>query len=128
MSWKSSYFKLPHKYKAERVKHAGFSFASQGEAGLHAYLKLLQQAGEILEIQVQPQVELTRARIICKPDFKLTMPDGSTRYAEFKGFETDVWRIKRKLWMFYGPAELDVYKGSGVRCRLVETLVPDVVK
>ena len=37
---------------------------------------------------------------------------------------TPAWRIKRKLWMVHGPAPLRIYKGSGTRLVLAETIVP----
>lgn len=96
------------------------------EAARFAELKLLERAGQVKEIHCQPQVELTRAKIIYKPDFLVTIADGSTHYEEVKGFETPEWRIKRRLWLWYGPGKLIVFKGSASRLFEHETLIPKI--
>lgn len=111
-----------NKYRNKKVELAGYSFASKAESDLFLHLKSMEQAGEITELKCQQTVYLSRARIIYKPDFSY-FRDGVKEYAEYKGFETSDWRIKRKLWMFYGPGVLYIYKGS---CKLYETIVPDL--
>ena len=59
------------------------------------------------------------------PDFKVEcLKTNEIYWVEAKGFETDVYRIKRRLWLWYGPGRLEVYKGSAQRVTLFETLVP----
>lgn len=109
----------------KRVRHAGFSFASQLEAALYDILVQRKADGEIDDIQLQPQVRLTRAGILMKPDFRATCTaTGKELYFEAKGFETDIWRLKRRLWEVYGPGPLEVWKGSAKRPRLVEVVGP----
>jgi len=118
--------KKPSKYGARKTEIAGRSFASASEASCFQYLQALEQAGELRDLRCQVTVYLTRAKIIYRPDFMFI--DAATNrvtYAEFKGFETSDWRIKRKLWMFYGPGVLRIYKGSARRIWLHETLTPD---
>jgi hypothetical protein len=111
------------KYGNTKVSHAGYSFASKGEAGCFDMLSLLEKAGKIRDIKTQVTVYLTRARIIYKPDFQFEdLELAQTVYAEFKGFETSDWRIKRRLWMYYGPARLRIYKGA---MTLVEEIIPE---
>jgi predicted nuclease of restriction endonuclease-like RecB superfamily len=110
------------KYKNKRTELAGYSFASKGESGLFLFLKAMEQGGEISELRTQETVYLSRARIIYKPDFSF-LKDGIKEYAEYKGFETPEWRIKRRLWMSYGPGTLYIYKGN---CNLHETLTPEI--
>jgi hypothetical protein len=107
----------------KRVKHAGYSFASKLEAALFDILKSKEVAGEVSDIKVQPKVYLTDARILMIPDFSV-IENGFVVYYEAKGVQTDVWRIKRRLWQFYGPAPLRVYMGSHRRLFLSEELVP----
>lgn len=121
MNWAKPFLKR-HKYGANRTEHAGYSFASKLEAARFAELEFLRLAGEVLEIKVQPQVRLSDAQIIYKPDFLVTYADGSKIYEEVKGFETPEWRIKRRLWMAYGPGVLRIYKGSGTRLFLHEEI------
>lgn len=114
-----------NKYGSTRVSHAGFSFASKLEAAVYDMLKERELAGEIKIEQMQAQVKLTKAEIIYKPDFKCSYTaSGIDFFVEAKGLETDVWRIKRRLWIHYGPSSLYVYKGSHKRLRLHEVLEP----
>jgi hypothetical protein len=45
-------------------------------------------------------------------------------WVEFKGFETAVWKIKKRLWKHYGPGILRVYKGNEKTIALVEEVIP----
>ena len=112
------------KYNAEKVTHSGYSFASKLESSLYGILLLMQKAGEIKEIQVQDTVYLTDARIMYKPDFKCTRHDDTVFWAESKGYETTDWRIKRRLWMHYGPGELQIWNGSHTNPKLHEVIKP----
>lgn len=113
------------KYNAVKVKHAGYSFASQLEAGLFYELKLLEETGAVTDIKLQPHVYLTKAKILMIPDFSaFDVKADHLVYFEAKGFETDVWRIKRRLWMKYGPAPLRIYFRQGKGLFLKEELVP----
>lgn len=114
------------KYHSIRTTFSGYSFASKMEAARFAELELLRRAGEIKEIICQPQVTLTDAEIIYKPDFLVIDIDGSQHYEEIKGFETPEWRIKRRLWKYYGPAPLRVFKGSAKRLVMTEEIVPKI--
>lgn len=110
------------KYKNQRVSTPGFSFASKFESAVYDMLYLLKLAGEIKTIQCQDVVYLTLARVIYKPDFKCTRPDGSVFWVEAKGFETAEWRIKRRLWMHYGPGDLHIYMGKHAKPILKEII------
>ena len=114
-----------NKYNAKRVNHSGYSFASKGEAALFDSLKFLEKIGEIKDIQVQDHVHLTKSRILSIPDFKVI--DTKTElpiWYEFKGFETDVWRIKRRLWKNYGPGLLKIFKMRSKGPSLDEEILP----
>jgi predicted nuclease of restriction endonuclease-like RecB superfamily len=111
-----------NKYRARRTSLDGYSFQSKLEADCYLFLKN-QEDVEILQTQIQ--VHLTRAKILYKPDFKIQYK--STKeivYVEAKGFQTASWRIKRRLWMFYGPAPLLIYQARGTRLILTETIIP----
>jgi hypothetical protein len=68
-------------------------------------------------------VDLTDARILYKPDFKFTR-GGKEVWAECKGFETAIWRIKKRLWKFYGPGTLEIYKVNKLGPYLDEEVFP----
>lgn len=118
--------KKPNKYSATKITDYGRRFDSKLERDTYAHLLLLQRAGEIKDLECQLQVELTKARIVYKPDFRYTViATNQIEYAEAKGFETDAWRIKRRLWLHYGPANLVVYNaGRRGEVFVKETLVP----
>ena len=115
-----------NKYGAKRVQdEEGRSFASQGERALYRHLKELELAGELEELCCQVSVHLSAARILYKPDFRARCGStGDLIWYEYKGFETPVWRIKRRLWMHYGPGVLKVFKGRVGRIFESESIVP----
>lgn len=113
------------KYGNKKVKVPGMTFDSKGEASLYGLLEMRQKAGEITNLRSQVKVYLTRARIMYIADFAHDDPaTGETSYSEYKGFETSDWRIKRRLWKFYGPAPLHIYKSLCGHPALHETIVP----
>jgi hypothetical protein len=111
------------KYRNQKVQHDGHSFASKLEAAVYQILKLREKAGEIEIVNHQDHVYLTQARINYIPDFRIfdhKLDDFV--WVEAKGFETPEWRIKKKLWGYYGPGHLQIYRGSEKRPFLDETV------
>lgn len=108
---------------AERsVARDGRSMASKLERDVYEMLKLMQRCGEIRNLKCQVQVHLTLASILYKPDFAYETKSGVTEYVEAKGFETETWRIKRRLWMHYGLGPLHVYTKQRGEIILKETI------
>lgn len=119
-----SFQKKAPKYGNQKVNLQGYSVASKLEAAVLSMLLLRVRAGEITNLKTQSSVYLTRARILYKPDFEYE-ENGKLFYAEAKGkFETPEWRLKRRLYIHYGPAPLIVYKGTYKRFWLEETIIP----
>ena len=113
------------KYGAKKTQSDGFSFASKLEAAVYQLLRLMALGKQIDNIECQVQVELSRAKIVYKPDFRyLDLGTGETHYAEAKGFETPEWRIKRRLWLAYGPGPLYIWNGHHSKPSLKEILTP----
>jgi len=120
-----SYFKNKTKYGAKKTERAGQSFGSKLEAAVFEMHRLMQLAGEIKELKAQESVYLTEARIQYIADLSfIDVKSAEKIWAEAKGFETDVWRIKRRLWKEYGPGALRVYKGSHRSFKLHEEIIP----
>ncbi len=116
-----------NKFGAKRASLDGRSFASQGERDCYSLLKLQEKAGEITLVSCQETVYLTLARIAYIADFRIRdLKTQEDIWIEYKGFETPEWRLKKRLWKFYGPGKLRVYKGSGLRMIVVEEIIPDV--
>lgn len=115
-----------HKYRAKKAHYAGISFDSQLERDVYGMLLLLQKSGSIEEIKVKDHVYLTKARVLYIADFKCTTPLKNEFWVEAKGFETREWRIKRKLWGFYGPGKLEVWRRRGkAGVYIHETIAPE---
>lgn len=127
MSWpiRSRYRSVSNKYGAKRTETDGYSFASKLEASVYQILKLREKAKEIEILQTQDHIYLTQARIGYIPDFKCIFLDTNIPFwVEAKGFETDKWPIIKKLWRYYGPGVLEIWKGTHINPILIETISP----
>jgi hypothetical protein len=102
----------PSKYHAEPVELDGLRFASKREAARYAALRLLERAGQIRNLQLQPRyplatVRLEAGRVVDTPvvatyvaDFAYVerTADGAWQpvVEDAKGVRTPVYRLKRK--------------------------------
>lgn len=101
------------------------SHRSKLESSVCQILHLRQAAGEIKVLQAEDHVFLTEARIGCVPDFKCQFVlTGETFWVEAKGFANDRWPIIKKLWKYYGPGLLEIWGGSHLNPKLMETIDP----
>lgn len=97
------------KYHAKKTAVGGVIFDSRKEAGRYMQIKLLEQAGEISQLRLQPRYELqekftwngeTIRKIEYVADFEyIDMRTGETVVEDVKGYKTDVYQIKRKLFL-----------------------------
>lgn len=112
-----------NKFNSKITFKDGYHFDSMAECSLYDYIKAQEQAGEWRLIQTQASVYLTDARILYKPDFLIEdLSINEEVYLEMKGFETPVWRIKRRLWPYYGIGTLRVYKTNRLGVYMHEEL------
>jgi hypothetical protein len=90
------------KYGAQRTEVDGITFASKKEARRYGELKLLQRAGTIRDLKLQPRFPLTvNGRLVCTyvGDFEyLTVPIGARIVEDAKGFKTPEYKLKAKLF------------------------------
>lgn len=112
-----------HKYGARRTIIDGKAFPSKLEAAVYSILSLMQKAGEISDLSCQHTVRISEAQIPWKVDFSFTR-DGKTVYCEAKGIETSDYLIKKKLWKYYGPGKLEIYKGRYTNPKIAEVIDP----
>lgn len=114
---------MANKFGAKKTEVGGEGFPSKGEAACYQML-LLDPTVVVLARQVR--VSLTDAKIVYIPDFKCQdLETLEIFYVEYKGYETDSWRLKRRLWKHYGPGRLLVYKGHHKGpLKLVEEIIP----
>lgn len=100
------------KYKAKKTVFDGITFDSQKEAMRYGELKLLERAGEISDLELQPKYVLQEGfrdkdgkkhiAITYKADFKY-VEKGKEIVEDAKGFETEVFKIKLKLLLYKYP-------------------------
>lgn len=90
-------FKAPNKYGAKKTVVDGITFDSKAESRRYQQLKLMQQAGEIIGFTRQPSFILPGG-IRYMPDFLVCDKDMKIWVEDVKGFETQAFKIKRKLW------------------------------
>ena len=110
------------KYRAVRTHCGKHAHMSGAESDCCLYFQMLERAGELEIISSQPNVFLTDAKLRIIPDWLIKYRDGREVYADYKGFETASWGRNRKLWKFYGPRPLEVWKKKGVRFFISETI------
>ncbi len=97
------------KYKAKKAVIDGITFDSKKEAGRYQELKLLERAGVIKDLVLQPSFLLqdkfkykdkTERKIKYIADFKyLDTKTGKVVVEDVKGYKTDVYKLKRKLFL-----------------------------
>ncbi len=101
--------KKERKYKNKKVTVDGYEFDSLAEARRYEQLKLMEQAGAISDLRLQPRYELQRGftdfegkhqrAIVYVADFAYT--DNGLRVVEdCKGAITKEYAIKKKLFLF----------------------------
>lgn len=89
------------KYKNVKTEVDGIVFDSKREANRYAELKLMEQAGEIRDLMLQPRYELVvNGERICwyVADFEYTVNESDKRVVEdAKGVKTPAYRLKKNL-------------------------------
>ena len=87
------------KYRAVRTTVNGLEFASQKEARRYQALLLLERAGQIRDLELQPRFPCrVNDLLVCTyvADFRYS-ENGAWIVEDVKGMKTDVYRIKAKL-------------------------------
>lgn len=89
------------KYGARKQEVDGFVFDSIAEATWYQGLRLLERAGEIKNLELQPKFDvIVNGKHICNyfADFRyIDTQTGETIVEDVKGVRTDVYIIKKKL-------------------------------
>lgn len=99
------------KYHSKKTVIDGITFDSKAEAHRFVELKTLENAGRISHLKLQPEFELipsfkkngkTYRRCVYKADF-CYMAEGRFIVEDVKGFKTEVYKLKRKLFEWRYP-------------------------
>ena len=101
---------LKSKYKNVKTEVNGILFDSKKEAEYYKNLLLLKQAGEVVDIKLQPEFELQEGYIKdgakIRPikyiaDFLVVYKDGHIEIIDTKGYRKDkVYLLKKKLFHY----------------------------
>ena len=104
--------KAGSKYGNEKAAVDGIVFDSKREARRYKELRLMEAAGEITGLRLQPEYELiprykkdghTIRRTIYRADFEYRTRDGREIVEDVKGFKTDVYKLKKRLFEYLYP-------------------------
>lgn len=92
-------------------------FPSKLEKAVYDLLKLREITGEIEDIKRQETVVLQdgpqNMRITWRVDFSfIDVKTGKKVYAEAKGYPTEVYALKLKMFRKNPPGRLEIYKGT----------------
>lgn len=105
------------KYRNRRVNLDGHTFDSKAEARYYSQLKLRKRAGDVKGFKLQPRYRLqdgfdkngVRHRSIdYVADFEIHHNDGSIEVVDVKGYKTQVFRIKQKMFEKKYPYKLSI--------------------
>lgn len=102
--------KRRHKFNAQPTVVDGIRFASKKEAKRYCELRLLESAGQISGLRIQPRVTLhcANGQKVCeaRPDFGYFDKAGHEIYEDVKGgnaTRTEMYRLKKKwMWLEWG--------------------------
>lgn len=99
--------KRPHKFNARRTEVDGIQFDSAKEARRYAELRLLERAGEIRNLELQPRFDLVvNGKKVCRYVGDFAYFQGNERIIEdSKGFQTREFKLKRKLFEALFPGQ-----------------------
>lgn len=108
---------MVRKYHNKKVEYDGYTFDSIREKNYYIKLKLLEKAGKIKELELQKEYELqpsfklnnkTSRKITYRADFTYkTTEDDKLHVIDVKGFRTDVYRLKKKLFEYRYEIEIE---------------------
>jgi hypothetical protein len=88
------------KYKNRRVKLDGYTFDSQAEANRYAELKLLERAGKITRLLLQPLYSFqinNKVIFTYFADFQYMNEHGNMVIEDVKGVRTPLYKLKKKI-------------------------------
>jgi hypothetical protein len=106
----------------------GRTYHSGLEAAVNNLLLLRERAGELRIIKRQERVPLIVNGVkVCTwvPDFTVEMiAEAEERLIEAKGFTTQLFLLKKKIYMATGTRKVEMWGGSARAPKLMEILVP----
>ena len=122
-----------NKYNAKKVEVDGIVFSSKVESFYYEHLLELMHDGVVESFEMQkpytlldkfphPKTGKTIRAIKYVPDFEIIYTDGRVEVVDVKGMQTDVFRMKCKLFMFRYQIPLVLVKYNRTTKKFVEVL------
>lgn len=113
LKYKTTQYRQGNKFNAKKARGltSGTLYDSMGERDRAEYLKKQEIDGEISDLTEHPKVQLTKYHGY-KPDFTY-LENGRRVFEDFKGAETERFRINCNLWREKGPGILRITKRQG---------------
>jgi len=99
-----------HKYNAKRTTVDGITFSSMAEAKRYGELKVMERAGLITNLSLQPKYPIVKDGCkICTylADFFYLDKEGKIHVEDVKGFKTPIYRLKKKLVLAFHGIEIE---------------------
>lgn len=101
--------KIRHKFNAKPTISDGIRFDSRREAAYYDQLKIMQKVGEVVFFLRQVPIHLPgNVRFVI--DFLEFRSDGTVHFIDVKGFETEQFKIKKRIAESEYPIEIEVVK------------------
>lgn len=100
------------KQVAKKTVVNGIKFDSQMEAEFYGLLMLRERIGELKLLRCHPkyilQPKFTKHGVVYQPitysaDFEIRYPDGRIEIIDVKGYETEKFQLKRKIFEYQFP-------------------------
>lgn len=114
---KNLFIKNTNKYHNQKIIFDGHTFDSIKEKNYYIKLKALEKAGLIRDLELQKEYLLqdsfklngiTRRKIMYKSDFSyISVKDNKIHVVDVKGFRTEAYRLKKKLFEYKYKIELE---------------------
>lgn len=115
--WQKSGEKVANKYHNKKVIYDGIKFDSAKEANYYLKFSLMQEAGIIKDLELQKKFILQKGytlngkryrEISYKADFcYVSTKDDKYHVIDVKGFKTDVYKLKKKLFEYKYGIEIE---------------------
>ena len=99
MAWKKQ---SRHKFGAVRVERDGHKFPSKKEGNRYDELKMLQEAGEVIWLMLQPPFYFPASKYVA--DFMIFWADGTCTVEDVKGFKTPKYKADLKRMAIHYPS------------------------
>ena len=96
-----------HKYNAKPCEHDGIRFDSKKEGAYYRELKLRVMSGEVVFFLRQVPIQLP-GNTTYRVDFQEFHADGTVRFVDVKGIETENFRLKKRQVESLYPITIEV--------------------